>query len=468
MVKLRTLGGEFHSPEEIKEGALLTMDYLDDMRAYQEYQDGDLTRLFERKKGNTNTQRVTGSHIYKNADIEAYMKLNIFMSVLRYVIATVFEQNPAPIEGDDTIKAKWNLVENSFLVAGIAATGWQVSKGRQVYNLAVRFPNQPILLAVDPQHYLPLVDLIDREIKIGDVIFHLYRTQPRQPHNNIPDHAAFQISVTEEQAALSDGRATVMNQRRVFPWGGDNARGTLGAEESRETNARSLRIWSFGDDDSIFASVESNVYELILAFTNARTALTQDVRSRALVPKLLLGQELDPLDPVYEAPLSATSSDIYKYFVPPGPAMAEAFLSFINMLLDMMAYTANIPREAFGLNMMANESGEALNKLQQIFKTTVIDIRTNISRIFSEAFSLIYPEHPDVIIGWVDEPFANTVEKENRIINGWKESIIPHTQEGLDFVLAQLGWPQMTFQEPQPATQEDPNALSQRNQGGDA
>ena len=76
------------------------------------------------------------------------------------------------------------------------------------------------------------------------------------------------------------------------------------------------------------------------------------------------------------------------------------------MGLDNLAYVANAPRESFGFNMQANESGEALATLRTIFRTLVIDIRDDLSKILSEMWALMGGP-AGVRIGWEHEPGAS-------------------------------------------------------------
>ena len=435
MKRLRDVGSEFHYPDDFKSGTLVNQPYLIDMQAYQKYLDGDLSSLYGRHNSDAVTNDITGMRYYTTDDGDilnrAFYEINLFMAAARYVNAAVFEASPIPLDADDETQARWDEVRIHFMREARKAVAWKVAKGRGVLQLQERVGSKILLVAIDPQFWVPLTDPVNRDIVIGDVILqrYFYREpgDPIQP-GRTPNRVRIEVSVTEEQAEISDGRVPVTNTKMDFIWAGDDATGvvssgTIGDSISIVNNTRSRGIWTFGDDDSIFATMERNTFEFILAISNMRTTLTQDVRSIAILPDVADETVLDEngkfkpnkLRPQYQANLdSSTSGAVFGYVDPPGPMMADAYQNLANMALDNLSYTANLPREAFGLNMQANESGEALNKLQQIFKTMVLDIRDDLSRILTQAFNEVTGS--DATIGWEHEPFTQTVASDDRAL----------------------------------------------------
>ena len=444
MVRIRKIGGNFYTPDDFREGAIVAQPYLIDMQAYQDYLDGDMTPLYSRMSADAKTNDLTGMRLYKNDNgqilTQAFFHLNVFLAAARYVNASVFEVSPVPVDSSPEVEDAWNELRTEFLKAARQAVEWRISKGRGILQLQTRYPDNKLLVAIDPQYYVPLVDMINRDIVVGDVILQRwYWRSSNQPvlAETQPNRVTVQISVTPEQAALSDGRIDgPVNTVQTFVWAGQEATGVLGSDTGRlqqlqgkegeiQDNARSEGVWTFGDDDSLFKTMERNVFEFIMAISNMRSTLTQDVRSTVILPRSVDPDafdangnfKVDPLRPQYEIPadgLVGGSTGAFGYVDPPGPTMAAAYIQLANLCLDNLAYTASMSREAFGLNMQANESGEALSKLQQIFKTQVMDIRDELSRILSEAFK-IKTGH-DTIIAWEREPFTQTKANDERII----------------------------------------------------
>ena len=436
MVRLRRLGSEFHGPEDLETGAILTMPYLRDFWAFQEYVDGDLSALYARHSGNATQRNITGARYYSDpprdgvdpAGDAAYIDLNLFRSVVRYFQAAVFERSPTVLDDDEAAQKLWEQYAPRLLREARKAVAWQPSKGRGVLVIENRYPGVPVPMAVDPQFYLPIVDRVNRDLTVGHALIRLWYEGRRLPEQRIPNRATVQIWVSAEDADMSDGRLAEMNETRTFIWGGDDATGTLGgtleSEISRADNARLQGLWTFGDDDSLFATMERGVYECILALTHARTALTQDVRATRVVPQVIDPRyqnadgtlKLDLLDPQFQLAVDdiAGAGTALGYQDPPGPVQSAAFQQFYELLLNNLAYTANIPPEAFGLNYMNNEPAEALTKLQQVFKTQVVDVRDDLSTILSEMFALLTGRQ-GVNIGWSNDPFEEPSQNDARI-----------------------------------------------------
>ena len=452
MVRIRKIGGNFYTPADFHEGTLVNQPYLIDMAAYQDYLDGDMTPLYSRMSADEQTNDLTGLRLYQNDNgqilTQSLFPINIFLAAARYVNASVFEVSPVPVDSSPEVERLWNELRTEFLKAARQSVEWRISKGRGVLQLQNRYPDKKILIPIDPQFYVPLVDMINRDIVVGDVILQRWYWRPEGANvvpQAPPNRVTIQISVTPEQAALSDGRIPgPVNTVQTFVWAGNEEVGVVGGNSGVlrqlegepgqvQDNARSEAVWTFGDDDSLFKTMERNVFELILAMSNMRSTLTQDVRAAAILPKVTDANSLDAngqfrldrIRPKYQ--ISADGIDngagsAFGYVDPPGPAQAAAYLQLANLCLDNLAYTASMSREAFGLNIQANESGEALSKLQQIFKTQVMDIRDELSRILSEAFKLRTGH--ETIIAWEREPFTQTKANDDRVINFKKAGLV--------------------------------------------
>ena len=432
MVRLRSLGGEFHSPDDFRPGALFTMPYLADMQAYQEYQDGNLDLLFSRMAGNADLGDITGAALYRTAGNGAYWRINFFRAITRQFVGAVFERTPVLLDDDPAAEALWEQHKNAILRAMRLAAAWRVSKGRGVLAVEHRYPNALVPVAYDPAFYVPLVDYVNRDHVLGHVMALPWYDGPRLPGLEYPNKMRVMIYVPEEGARNSDGRIPgAVNEIRNFLYAGNLSGGTiagrLGEEDTpREANSRLEGMWSFGDDDSWYATAERGVYECILALTNARTALTQDVRATAILPEVVDPQfvdadgniKVDLLRPQYRIPanhMSMSGSTGFGYVEPPGPMQAEAFLRMYEVGRENLAYDANIPPEAFGVNYTANEPAEAVTKLQQVFKTAVVDTRDDLGVIASQMFAALTGVM-DATIGWEFEPFADQKENDDRAI----------------------------------------------------
>ena len=445
MVRLRKLGSEFHHPDEIHVGAQMTMPYLQDMQAYQEYMDGDLSKLYDRMRGNVKTQNLTGSRYYTDTGNLGYLPLNLFQAVNRNLLAAVFESNPKMLDGDDDCQMLWEEEAPSMLREARKGVEWRAPKGNSVWALENRYPGVPTFVAWDPEYWIPLTDLVNRDLPLGDILWRPWWSGPRVLQHDFPDMITFYIAITEAQADLSDGRFGAMNEIRDFLWSGtlDSGvvAGTATLEEHRRTvpteeNKRILGVWSSGNSDSLFKSMEQIVYECILALSHSRTALSQFVRSILIAPRVVdlqnvnsLGQvELDLLNPQYNVPVDQIASGAgtaIGFLDPPGVEISASFREMYDLLLDAMAYAGNMPREQVGLGMQANESSLALSKLTQTFRTMVIDIRDDLSRILSEVFRLKYGKQ--VTIGWEDEPQTLTRDKDLRILAYYDKGLISAT-----------------------------------------
>ena len=436
MVRLRQLGSEFRHPDEVKVGAQMAMPYIKDMQAYQEYIDGDLSKLWARMLGNEKTQDITGSAFYTDTGNLGYFPINFFQSVNRNMIAAVFESNPRVLDSGEETQKLWQAEADKLLKAARAGVAWRAPKGRSVWVLERRYPDTLALVAWDPQYYIPIVDTVDRDLTLGHILWRPWWSGPRVLQHDFPDMVTFYIYVDEEGAAMSEGRLQVINEVRTFQWSGTLDAGVVASakveeEIVRADGVRVVKIWSNGDDDSIFKTMERTAYEAILAISHSRTSLTQDIRATRIVPRVVDEGSLDAngkvvldrLRPQYNIPVEeVTGNSALGYLNPPGPGMAEAFFKLFDICLDNLAYTANMPRESFGLGMKHNESGQALAKLQQTFKTMVIDIRTDLSKVLSEAFEA--KTGIKATIGWEHEPYVQTSETDKRVSELYKLGLI--------------------------------------------
>ena len=430
MVRLRTLSSEFHHPDDFKSGAILTMPYLLDFRAFQEYLDGDLGKLYSRNAGNQWAQDVTGARYYEASGNVGYSSLNLFRSVTRFYQAALWERNPTMLDDDPTLQALWKEHSPWLIRQARKATEWIPAKGRAVLTIERKYPNNLVVAAVDPVFFVPIVDKINRDLEIGCALIRLWYDGTRLPQHDIPNRITVEIEISEEQAARSDGRVEETHEVRTFSWAGQ-ATGAIGGRigdpiGNSMDNARLMGVWTLGDDDSLFATMERGVYEAVLSLSHARTSLTQEVRATQLIPNVT--------DPAYTGPLTETEK-IKRLLHPqyqvqvddatggtglgfqdaPGPIMADAFLRLYEVTLNNLAYSCNIPPEAFGLNAMPGEPAEMYTKIQQVFATQIGDARDDLSTILSEMFEMLTGV-VDADIGWELEVFGNVAENDDRAI----------------------------------------------------
>ena len=449
MVRLRRVADEFHNPDEFRPGTMMVWPYLLDMEAYQEYQDGQLDRLYSRMTGGPEQQDITGAQLYVKAGVNAYYNLNLFQMVQRYFLAAIWEENPVALDDEEALQTRWEEDGQMLIREARRATEWLVSKGDGVLKVEQRM-GMATPLAVDPEDYVPLMDPIERDLTVGHALVRRWYEGPRlSSGSDLYNRATVQIHIPPELAALSDGRVVETMSRTTYSFpGGSDAEGILGEVLETMPDARVLGVWRFGNSDSVFKSMERNVYEIIMAFSHARTALTQDIRSTAIIPAAIDPAQVDPatgrikrdlLRPEFRISvdnIQGSGPSAIGYLDPPGPAIADAFMRLADVGLDNLAYTANTPREAFGQNYQANEPADALTKLLQTFKTKVIDTRDDLSKILSEAFLLLTGQQ--IKVGWKKEPFANSTVIRDEIRRDFKDGII-----NLGFAQSALNYPIM-------------------------
>ena len=359
----------------------------------------------------------------------------------------MWEENPVALEDDEALQTAWEQGGQQLIREARRATEWLASKGDGVLKVEQRLGSR-VPIAVDPEDYVPLVDPIERDLTVGHALIRRWYEGPRILNSDLYNRATVQIYVPPELAVLSDGRVAETHTRMTYNFPGDN-QGVLGhVMEEMEQDARLLGVWRVGNSDSVFASMERNVYEVLLCFTHARTALTQDVRSTAIIPAAIDPAQINPatgrlvrnlLRPEFRISvdnIQGSGPSAIGYLDPPGPAIADAFLRLADVGMDNLAYTANTPREAFGQNYMANEPADALTKLLQTFKTKVIDARDDLGMILSDAFYILNGRR--IKIGWKKEPFANSTVIRDEIRRDFKDGIV-----NLEYAQGALNYPIM-------------------------
>ena len=201
MVRLRALGSEFHTLDDFRTGAIITMPYLRDFHAFQEYLDGNLAPLYDRMSGNAAQRNVTGSRYYLDpprqgadpAGNGAFVDLNLFRSVARYFVAAVFERNPVVLDDDETAQTAWMQSSGQLIRAARRACEWYPAKGRGVIAVENRFPNTPAAMAVDPQYYIPITDRVNRDFVVGHALLRLWYEGERLPESRIPNLSLIHI-----------------------------------------------------------------------------------------------------------------------------------------------------------------------------------------------------------------------------------------------------------------------------------
>ena len=288
MVRLRNLASEFNSLGDFtKDSVILHMPYLDDFDAFQKYMDGDLSLLFDRMRGNALVQDVTGAAMYETAGIDnilAYYIMNLFRAGLRYRNSAIWEKNPTALDADEEDVKAWEEISIDLLREARKTTEWEFAKGHGVFHTQKIVGGEILTSAVDPAGYLPIVDLINRDLVLGKALFYRWYSAERVPSLDRPDRLTFNIFIDERGAAMSDGRLEVTNKQIQMIWSGMTGSGVATKSntnterneykfDSMEDSARTLAIHVFGDGDSIFATMERTVYEAILSLSHSRTAL---------------------------------------------------------------------------------------------------------------------------------------------------------------------------------------------------
>ena len=432
MAYLRELASEFHKPDDIHAGALLNMPYLAAMDRYQHYLDGDLNPLFQwASRGGAKANQLNGMRFFTPSEspapasapefddnrYAALWRINFFRSVTDFFEAAVFEQSPIVIDASDAVKEQWDAESRAILRQARRATRWLVAKGRGVLTVENRVgPGAsvvPSLSAVDPAFWLPILDPEDRTLKLGDILARQWFEGERQM-NSIANRLTTTIRITEEQAAMSDGRFSALDQRDIWTWPGGYS-GNIG-EHLKRTPSRTLGIWTWGDDDSVFAEMESNTLEAMLTLTMARSTMMRHPFPFVILPNDVSDRnrdqqgnfEFDQFDPIVYASLTqgAGGGNIFGYQENPAPGLSQGFLELASISEEFLAYVASSPKEAFGLSNGTEQHEGALNHLQQIFKTKVIDTRDELTVILPLIWELL--GGPSVRIEWEHEPFAQT------------------------------------------------------------
>ena len=442
MVRLRRLSSEFNSPDQIVPGAILTMPYLADMRAYQEYLDGHLEPLWARNTNEpTDAEKMQGRimsasddangfGLYRRTGVNGIWQLNLFHAVSRYTTAVVFEHTPAPIDADAEIAKQWDDVRRPMMREMRKAVDWFTAKGRGVLVLEEQMGSL-VFRAVDPAGWMPIKHPRHRDQVIGQMMLEWWRAEPRVPDTDIATRVDVTIHVTEDDVAHSDGYIPAPVQEvRTFWWQGysQGALGTL--EEVRPS--RVLGMWTFGDDWSVYGSMERLVFEALMAASNARTCMTRDVRSDRIIPSVIDEANLDPegqfyvdlLQPDIRVPVDEMRSGSgFGYVEPPGPAMSEAWAMRYEQALANLAEAADMPRIAFGEGYESREPDAAVRRLTQSFITKITDIRDDLGPIMAEVWEL-QGGPPGVKIGWGQEPFVDQTQIDDRAIKLHNAGII--------------------------------------------
>ena len=435
MTRIRRLGAEFLSYDELGPGTTLNLSYLADYKAWQEYLDDNLDPLWDRHsvapqpgQSQSRVDDMTGFGRYRNAT-RALWRINYFKSIVRAYLASVFESAPTPIDPSPEIAAQWKKEGRAIVREIEKAVEWRISKGRGVLlleNTVGTDEVEPMFSAIDPAGYLPIRHPRNRDYTIGHMFVQWYRSekQERLPYSDLADEMSVAIFVDERGAALSDGRMRPINVVRRYRWNADQAGlGNVG-DFIDEVPGRILGAWTFGDDDSLFGSTEDNIFEAILALSNSRTALTRDVRSIAIVPKVVDERNLtsdgnfyiDDLNPVVQVPIDdGDGGSKYGYVEPPGPIISEAFRELHNTALQQAAYTANLPPTVFAEGYMPGEPAEAVRQLTVLHLTYVVDIRDDTSPIMSEAWALMGGPN-GVEVSWEQAPYIDQDKVDQRAI----------------------------------------------------
>lgn len=428
-MRIRLLQEEFTHPDEIAPGANLTMNYLADYEAYQSYLDGKLDVLFARQRGNLKDQDMTGWKFYVGSTMAGLWKVNYFQSVLRFVRQSVFERHPTVIGGEESVVDQWKEDSREILRQCRQGLDWLTAKGRAVFVVEHKISRGevvPVFTAKDPAGYLPILLRTDRQVIIGHAFCNWWSSLGRMVGSNRADRVDITIIITEEDAAKSDGLVKPMNEIRTFTWNTENAAPAhLGSLLEVRSPSRVQAVWTIGDDDSTFASMESTSYHANLFLNHSRTALTQDVRSIVILPGMFDAENIgedgqfvfpDPLNPTVRIPTNMVdSATMYGFVESPGPAKSSAYMDMHGLTMEQLAYDAGLPQEAVGEGYMANESGEAVKTIRSPFITRIVDVQDDFSHMLREAWPLLGgPE--GAILGWEHQPGVNQEMLDDRAI----------------------------------------------------
>lgn len=438
MARLRQLGSEFTHPDEFRESAILNMPYLTDMVRYQDYLDGRLETLFRyySASGNTtftdNTQtttaattelnHITGMDYYLKAGWKSLVEVNFFKSVARYRRSAVLQETPSPIGADDAERDKWIVDSRPIIKELRRGLDWHTSKGRAVFGIerkSSRGSTYNIFRAIDPLGYIPIVSRFNRDLVLGHALLFWWRAGPRLPNTDLADRVDIVIIVDEDGVDLSDGDITEpVNEMRTFGWSGDAGTGItlLNIEGAGVVSPSKFeRVFTFGTDDSIFGSMESNAFDANMSLSHSRLAITQDIRSFKILPPVTGSLNVDAtgkftyerLNPVIElnAALAESGAAALGYVEPVGMNVAQAHMDRYDMALRNMAYTADQPPESVGQDIGGEMSGVALDILREVFITDIIDIRDEIAYILNESLPYL-GFNTDKKVGWQNPPFV--------------------------------------------------------------
>lgn len=425
MVRIRRLTEEFTSPDEVVSGAILSMEYLSAYASFQRYLDGDLSPIVARMVGaDATAQNVSGYRFYSKSGMQGLWANNYFRSVASSINGAVFEQMPVAIDSSPEVQKRWEAENRPIVRALRMGVEWLAAKGRAVWkveNQVRRGSVLPVFRAVDPAGYLPIIQRTARDQIVGHIILEWWWSQGRLPGGLTPDRVTADIIVTAEDAERSDGLLTPIAEKRTFTWAGEG-QGVLGSLVST-TPSRTQGIWTVGDDDSVFADMESDAWEAIMAITNARTALTGHVRTPVILPGLIdtsnLGSDgtftIDPLDPQIRVPPDSLGmGSAYGFVDPPGPQISAAFIALYEQALDNLAYHG-LPEASVGRGFEANEAAASYRMERQPFLTRIGDIRDDLGGVMAEAWPLLGgPE--GIIIGWEDPPQTDQAALDDRAI----------------------------------------------------
>jgi len=458
MARLRLLGSEFHTPADFHPGTNVLMPYLEAFDRYQRYLNNDLDPLFHYQPPSFSNglhyyiyrSRSTGMTVDETWAIK---RLNLFQAVCRYLAGAVFEESPVLVEPTPEQETWWEERRPAILREMRRAVDWQIAKGRGVLQVEQRLTAGgvgPHLSAVDPSVYLPLVDYIDRDMVVGHALLRLWWPGPRQQSEH-PTRATVSVYVDDEGAALSDGRipAPVATQT-TYVWSG-GATGVLGDVVEAERPSRVLALETWGDDDAIFADMESAVLAIMVAKSMAGAVLHRHAFSPLILPQVIdpanaggdQGFRLDLHNPiVWTSPSLPQGGSAFGYADNPAGEISAAYIDLVLSDMEDLAYTSGVSREAFGIGMATQESGDARERLQHSAKSRVRDIRDDIANRWPKlAEALGMPGGADSAIIWEYEPFERNSARRAEIRADFETGLI-----SLETAQKALGYPVMEIE----------------------
>jgi len=410
----------------VKPGLLMQMEYLPDLDRYDRYRRGDLSPLWAWLGGTSQARELTGLDRFWGYT-NVLPAINLFRAFTLAYDASVFDQRPQLMGETDSgwweENAEMVLRQARRALVQQAMTGYG---GLAVENRVGQGGVQPVLIAPEMAGYIPIVDPVSPDLVLGHVLMTFWWDGPRVAAD-FANRVTAQVWVSEEQAALSDGRIPgPVNRRTTYGWNSSNYNGVLG-QVIEDMPGRLTGLEIFGYGDSMYELIESLVALLILKVGTANAALFQQALSVLLLPRAtIVGNQvdedgklvMDAIRPVIHIdPIASTGSgNAYGWVEGPGAEIASALEGSVGADLQYFAMLTGMGPEFFGQQGPANESGEHRLQLLQTAKTRVIDQRVDMGMALDRLIPLMEGGPADPQVAWKYEPFETQIDVDDRVI----------------------------------------------------